>query len=938
MNRLTIKTLFVTVSVLFMLMQTNIQAQGSIRPAKLTCEYLENPLGIDVTKPHLAWKSIANVQNQRNLTQTAYQIIVSSSAKGKGDVWNSGKVASDASNQIAYNGTVLKSHTKYYWKVKVWDQNGEPSDWSNTATWTTGLFSPNDWQASWVTWQPAPAQGTQADPHGSVSPWLRKTFDLTDNLKEATAYVNVVGYFELYVNGKKVGNDILKPAVSDYAKRSFYLTYDIRPYLQKGKNCIALWLGRGWYDPDAAYRDSTRGPGARARIQVEMTGKKKTLKVLSDETWKAAASPYTTIGLYAWGAYHGEQYDARMENKEWNMASYNDSKWEHVRKAPSPSPRTESQLCPPSIKSVCIEPKKITDLGEGRYEIDFGTNLSGSFGINLPRLKKDQLVKFYYADTKSSENLKGQYDVTIKVQDGKQESYQTFSQYDIYVASGMPNEKFETKFNYHGYRYVIVENLLSAPTTKDVEAYLVESDLKKVGSFSCSNDLFNRIRDLNLWTIRCLNLGGYMVDCPHRERLGYGDGQVSIETCIMNFGMQAFYPKWAQDWVDVQDEKTGDLPHTAPTRSGGGGIGWGGAMQALTWRQYLYYGDKKMLENNYDACKRYVQSIEAKTKDGILHREGNDTDGWSFIGDWLAPDRGMDAGNNPSALANEFFNNCYRIYLMEHLAKMAAILGKTEEEKEILLKLPKIRSSVHKTFYDENRQMYVIDEQPYYVMPLMTGVVPENLRSTITKKLEDNILIKAKGHLNTGMLGTYFLINYLHDIGRDDLIYTIMNQKTYPGWGYMIEKGATTMWEAWNGYWSMIHSCFTSPGSWFHQGLAGINADESAPGFKRVIIKPSIVGDLIWAKARHNSIYGEIESNWEIKDGDIIMNVTIPVNTKGQIYIPTRDVSSVTESGKSISNSNDIKFLAKGNNYIVYEVGSGIYKFSAKKIKQIKNE
>jgi len=927
--------LIIQVVSLLILASIVVQAQSAIKPVQLTCEYLKDPMGVDIPRPRLAWKSIASDRTGRNLSQTAYQIIVSSSLKllqkNEGDLWNSNKVRPYESNQIEYKGKELQSNTLYYWKVKVWDQDGNMSDWSNAATWHTGFLSPEDWNAGWITWQPKPEPGQKEDPHGSVSYWLRKTFNLTENLNhQAVAFVNVAGYFELYVNGRKVGKDVLSPAVSDYAKRSFYLTYNIEPYLRKGKNCIALWLGRGWYDPQAAYTDSTRGPGARARVQVEMTDGNRKLSILSDETWEAAASPYTTLGLYAWGAYHGEQYDARMENKEWNQASYDDSNWEKARKASNPSPRAESQLCPASTKSTCIGPKKITDLGEGRYELDFGTNLSGSFTFRFPRLKKDQTIRFYYADMKSSENLKGQYDFQVKQGGGKQESYQTFSQYDIYIASGQPDEKFETKFNYHGYRYVVVENLPQPPTTKDAEAFLIESDLESVGEFSCSNDLFNRIRDLNLWTIRCLNLGGYLVDCPHRERLGYGDGQVSVETSIMNFGMQSFYPKWSRDWVDVQDEKPGDLPHTAPTRTGGGGIGWGGAMQALTWRQYLYYGDKRILENNYGACKRYVQSIEAKTKDGILRREGNDLDGWSFIGDWLAPERGMDAGNNPSPLANEFFNNCYRVYLMEDLARMAGILGKAEDKNEILSKLPKIREKVHQTFYDEKQQMYVINEQPYYVMPLMTGIVPENLRNTITTKLEDNILNKAKGHLNTGMLGTYFLINYLQQTGRNDLVYTIMNQKSYPGWGYMLEKGATTMWESWNGYWSVIHSCYTSPGSWFHQGVAGIRADESAPGFKKVIIKPNIVGDLTWAKGSYNSIYGKIESNWQLKDGKFFLNVTIPVNTTGKVYIPTSDATSVTESNKLIGKSDVIKFLAKENNYVVYEVSSGTYQFSAK--------
>ena len=610
-------------------------------PVQLYCEYLKNPVGIDKLKPRLSWISKPTSPQSRGLSQTAYQIIVATSkdflVNDKGDIWNSGKVLSDQSVHIKYSGKPLVSHTWYYWKVRVFDQNDRASAWSDPAFWVTGLLSPDDWKAKWISWQPAPPPGTPVDPHGSVSPWMRKNFDLSTIPAQALAYVNVVGYAELYVNGEKVGNDLLTPAVSDYAARSFYITYDITSYLRSGRNCIALWLGRGWYDPLAAYKDLSRGPGARARIQCEMVAGGKQVSVLSDATWKAAASPYTTLGLYQWNEYHGENYDANMENPEWNLSSFDDSSWENAREVNSPSPLAEAQPCPLNRIGQRFTPVTITDLGQDRYEIDFGTDLTGGFWFRFPPLEKGKTITFHYADEKrytvsdrgsipegSREVANGSYkDLVFTGKDGKPNAYQSMHQYDVYVPSGKPGEIFRTKFNFHGFRYVVIENLPSAPTRQDAEATLIESDLESVGSFSCSNELFNRINAVNIWTLRCLNLGGYLFDCPHRERLGYGDHHVSIETNIMNLWMPAFYQKWIQDWRDVQDTKTGLIPHSAPQRIGGGGPAWSGTLQALTWRQYLYYGDIQVLEDNYDACRRYVDALETHCKNGILRSFGD---------------------------------------------------------------------------------------------------------------------------------------------------------------------------------------------------------------------------------------------------------------------------------------------------------------------------
>jgi alpha-L-rhamnosidase len=499
-------------------------------------------------------------------------------------------------------------------------------------------------------------------------------------------------------------------------------------------------------------------------------------------------------------------------------------------------------------------------------------------------------------------------------------SYQTFGQVDEFVSGGEPGEQFCPKFNYHGFRYVIVEGLPAEPVPGDAEALPIESDLTPAGSFSCSNELLNRIHRTNVWTLRCLDLGGYMVDCPHRERLGYGDGQVGIDSLTMNRDTAAFYTKWAGDWLDAQDPSTGEFPHTAPRSGGGGGPGWGGTGCALPWKLWLYYGDRRLLGRCYEPMRRYVEFLDRQSTDGILRAYGGE---WDFIGDWLPPGRGMDTSNWPPKPAAELFNNCYRVYLWDMLARSAAALGRPDEVRRCEAKLAELRPLIHGAFYDAGEHRYVLDEQSCQVMPLMAGVVPEELRGALEQRLEDSILLASGGHLDTGMLGTYFLIQFLAETGRDDLLYTIVSQETYPGWGYMLSRGATTFWEQWNGYWSHIHSCFTSPASWFTQGLAGIRPDARSPGFKRVVIRPALVGDLKWVKGSYDSIHGRIVSNWRREGDALTMDVTIPANTAATVYVPTRDARAITEAG----GFEGVTLLRVQDGAAVYAVGSGTYRF-----------
>ena len=758
----------------------------------------------------------------------------------------------------------------------------------------------------------------------SSSPWMRKAFTLAAAPERALVYVNVKGYHELWVNGQKAGDAVLTPAVSVLKKRTFYVTYDVSPLLRQGRNTLGLWLGRGW---NAKGVPGVTDEHPLARVQMDCVSGNETIQIASDETWLCSQSPYTTLGPWMWNDYGGEAYDARLENLKWCDPDMDESGWKNVEVVPAPEGRTESQAAPLNRRREKIAAVKVKALGSGKYEVDFGKNLAGWVKVKMPQLKEGAEVALLFHD-----------------------GYATYNQESRFISSGKPGEFFENKFNYAGFRYLTIEGLPSspeglpsAPDPGDVTAYLVESDLEETGSFECSNELFNRIHRLNLWTLRCLNLGGYLVDCPHRERLGYGDGQVSVETCIMNSWMPNLYEKWLRDWVDTQNPVTGALPFSTPYHMPAGPNdfgregppGWGGALPAIAWRTYLYYGDRRILEEMMAPMRLFLQRMEACSTGGILKGYGDD---WQRLGDWVPPERGMDTHNWPSQRANDLFNNCYLIYLWELLEKSAAALGHSEEAERCRAKIAHLRPLIHKEFYDAGKGIYVIDEQAYQVMPLMTGVVPEELRSAIMKKLEDGILVRCNGHLDTGMLGTYFMIRYLSSSDRHDLLYTMMNQTTYPGWGHMLEKGATTMWEQWNAYYSQIHSCFTSPGSWFYQGLAGIRPDEAVPGFKEIIIKPAIVGDVTWVKCHHDSAYGRIVSDWNREGDKLTMDVTIPANTTATVYVPAKDAAKVAESGKPAAKAEGVKFLRMEASAAVYAVRSGTYRFQSTFPENMKGE
>lgn len=849
---------------------------GMLGVDNLTCDYRENPMAMENAMPYLSWQMKSN---GKGVSQSAYRILVAddeeSLSRDAGNCWDSGWRQSGQSLLVKYGGTALRPYRQYYWKVQVEDEQGKLSRWSKTAMWR--CVSPNavkDWVCFPV--------GKNSPTH-VASVWFRHSFLLDDKTAGAAwAEIGTPGFYELYVNGRRVGTDILSPAVTGRDRRTFYMTYDIAKYLKRGVNVIGVWIGRGWYGTDSIpFHFSAVIPLKRGKNVV----------LSCSPAWKAAESNYATTGAWDWAQFGGEEVDARRRNAQWNKCGFDDTTWQNAIWAKAPSPSTEAQTCEENRYDEQHK-AKIEKMDKRLFELDFGTNLTGFIKMPVVGAEPGDTVRIYYADNKRkgigtstmpAGNIPGNAweKVFIKSKGTERDtfSYQTHNQMDIFIASGTSEDLFQSRFNYHGFRYAIVEGCRRPP--RKAYAYCIESDLKRVGKFLCSDTLLNKMHEVDDRTMRSLNLGAVYVDCPTRERLGYGDAQVSVESSICNYYMPNFYRKFSKDWALRQDTISGFLPHTAPNRKGGGGIGWGGILAAMSWRNYLYYGDSILLRETYDNTLMYLKYIESKCVNGIYAGED---DPWSSIGDWLAPGRGMDTNNWPEKRWNDFFNNCYRVILWRTQLAAALALNKKDDAEMCRHTLERIVPLIHHFFFNASTRCYVSEEQTYLLMPLVADIVPDSLKMSLESRLVSRLSMEQ--HIETGMLGTYFLLHYLQDKGYDNLLYKLIANNRYPGWGYMLSQGATTWWEQWNGYWSRIHSCFTSLDSWFYQGLAGITPLLSSPGMKHFKISPAFVDGLTFVRASTHSMYGEIKSEWKRRKGYVELKVGVPANCSATIESP----------------------------------------------------
>jgi alpha-L-rhamnosidase len=865
----------------------------------LRCEYLSNPLGIDAERPRLSWVIESARRGER---QTAYRVLAASTpellAKEQGDLWDSGNAASDQSIQVEYGGKPLLSRTRCHWKVRIWDKDGKASAWSQPALWTMGLLKRSDWTARMIaTSWPGPTD--------MPLPWFRKTFVLDAKPKRATAYVCALGYYELYINGRKVGDHVLSPAVCDYTKHAFYVTHDISDYLAPGKNCIGVWLGRGWFSKGKVRGAFHDGPVVMAQFDIGDS-----LRIGTDETWKVRPSPITALGSGIVHEFGGERYDAAQELPGWSSAALDDSGWSVPVVVQPPNVEISAQMVEPNRITETLTATSVTQAGPGKYVVDMGRNFSGWIEMKV-RGRKGQTLTIHYP-------------------------YPTYGpQQDEYIMRDDGVETWQNcRFNYHATRTFTVSGFPEKPEAADIKGYLIHTDYEAASEFACSNEQLNWIYRTVCWTERCLTLGGYAVDCPHRERMGYGDGSASMETMLYNFGAGAFYTKWLGDWRDGQDPVTGDMPHVAPAfyPGPGGGPAWGDICVVLPWQVYLQYGDRRVLEANYPTIQRWLKFQDSKTTDGLLRPYvgiGCDQMAWSFLGDWVPP-RGPGQGTGTGASRSVlFFNNGYYLYNLEMAGKMARVLGKTQDGAAYGKKVDALRAAMQREFKDPDDGAYAEGEQTPLALSLLTSLIPQGQRGEVEARLERDIVDRRKGHLDTGILGTYFLIKELTDLGRHDLVYTMVNQTTFPGWGHMMKNDATTIWEEWGGGNSGIHSSFLSIGAWFIEGIGGIQGYESNPGFAHFLIRPGVVGDLKFARTKYRSIRGDIISNWQREGGKLSMDLTIPANTTATVFVPAKDAAGVAESGKPAGQAEGVKFLRLEGDYAVFGVGSGKYSFAA---------
>jgi len=856
----------------------------------------------------LSWKLISS---QRGQKQTAYSLLVASSRdkldRGVGDLWDTGKVKSDQSRHIEYSGKPLQSQTKCFWKVMIWDKDDKPSAWSTPAFWSMGLLEKEDWSAKWI-----------GSPDSVTAPYYRHSFNLDKQPEHAPLYIASLGYFELYINGEKVGKEVLAPAVSNYSKRSYYQTYDVAGSLIKGKNSIGIWMGTGWYSPGLP-GVTHNSPVVRAQLEIPH---KPELRIETDASWETRPSERSLIGEWRWGKFGGELLDARLIDRQWWKGDSSTKGWKPALVVTPADVPCTAQKCRNNVQLPEIAPVAVEQLDDTTTVVDFGTNLTGMLKMKFRNLESGQKITIHYADLDGRDP-----EEAWRVRMGYK-GFAAYNQRDEFISAGKEEEQFTNVFNYHGYRYALIEGLDYIPSKDDLAAIPVETEVPEAGSFSCSNDLYNRIHKMVRWTYRSLKLGGQTVDCPQRERVGYGDGQTVMDVGCYNFNASTLYTKWSENWWDEQKED-GFVPFVAPTpHETGGGPAWGAMCIVVPWKTHLFYNDINLLETGYPYMKKYIEYLGAHSKDGIL-QDIFPGEKWYNLGDWVPPRRGMDKSEWVDDNSRRFFNNCYRVHLLQIMINVGTILDKSDDVEAFSRELNIAQHAIHKKWFNPADSTYANGEQPYLIFPLQTGITPDELKDEVFEKFVHTMLVKDKGHLNTGMVGTQITFDYLLENNRNDLIDIMVNKKTYPGWGYMIEKGATTCWEQWNGYYSQIHSCFPYIGGWFYRGLAGIRWDTDNPGFKNIILRPALVESVEWVNCHYESPYGRIVSNWKIEANEFEWEITIPANSTATVYIPGENI---TEGGVPAANAEGVTFLRMEKDMAVYDVGSGSYDFISSKL------
>ena len=885
----------------------------AVTVTRLRCEYAVNPLGIDAERPRLSW---AIESSRRGTRQTACQIVVASSESilrsNRGDLWDSGRLDSSQSVHVPYAGKSLGSRARCYWKVRVWDQTGVASDWSSPAWWETGLLHPLDWQAQWIG---APYHSELEG--GGPAPHFRRSFALGGEIRSARAYVCGLGYFELRLNGRKVGEDVLVPSHTDYtrrpqlknksypyddngAQRVLYLTYDVTEQLQRGENVVGIILGSGYFHNRRDIEGDQNYGSPRVICQIEVTladGARHVVATGPD--WEVSRGPIEREDVY-----QGETYDANWERPGWDQPGYDDTQtfrgaaWQAPRLARPPTGQLRAQMTPADRVVETLRPARVTPVGPGPgcYLVDFGQNFAGwvRFRVQGPAGRR---VTLTFGEELSGQALDRTYDQT-----------------NVYVLKGEGREEYEPRFTWYGFRHVLVQGWPGTLTAADLDGRVVCTAVEPTGEFKCSSERFNRIDRAFDWTQKSNMHGGVCSDCPHAERLPYtGDGQAASEAAIHHFDMAAFYTKWLNDMQDAQNRRDGYVPHTAPFQGAGGGAGWGSAYAILPWRCYEYYGDTQVLREHYAGMKQWVGYLASWARDGVVrkHRPGE----WVNLGDWCTP------GTPPPT---ELVDTYFYAECALNVARAARVLGQDGDALEYEARYRSICTAFHRAFYSAGHY----GPNGATALALSVGVPPPTLRPAVVQALADMIHRSNQDHLDTGIFATPCLFDVLCQEGHADLAYAMMNQTTPPSYGWCLDQGASTVWEQWTGKSSHNHPMFGVVVVWLYRHLAGVQTDPNRPGYEHVIIRPQPVTGIANASYYTSTLRGRVGAGWEKHSGSFRLRATVPPNSTATVWLPASADANIREGALPARKAEGVQWLRREGEREVFAVASGEYDFS----------
>lgn len=856
---------------------------------EMKCENLVNPLGIDNTTPHFSWKLKGDGLKGR---QTYYEIQVASDSilliQDKADLWNTGKLKSDASVMVPYQGAPLSCRSLCYWRVRAWDSQKQASAWSPVARFAVGILDKSHMHGEYI--------GSSVEGGKVCAPILRKKVNATKG-ETTFLHVNTLGYHEIYINGEKVGEDVLTPAVSHLTKRSLIVTYDVTPYLREGENDLLIWLGQGWYK-STTFGSAYDGPLVKAELDVLRNGKWEVL-TKTDSSWCGRESGYSDTGTWRALQFAGERVDGRILPTDLSSQALNKMKWAPVVTVKVPDHIASPQMCEVNKIYQKLQPVSIRQLNEDTWLVDMGRVQTGWFEMYMPTLPVGHEITMEYSDNLTKD---GEFD--------KQ------GESDIYISGGRNGECFRNKFNHHAYRYVRISNLPVKPEREWMKSLQIHGGYQQAATFECSDADLNAIHNMIQYTMKCLTFSGYMVDCPHLERAGYGgDGNSSTMSLQTMYDVAPTFENWIQTWGDSMREG-GSLPHVGPNPgAGGGGPYWCGFFVLAPWRTYVNYNDPRLIEKYYSQMKEWFKYVDKYTVDGLLKRWPDTKYRDWYLGDWLAP-MGVDAGAQSSV---DLVSNCFISECLGTMNKVALVLGKKEEAEEFATRKEKLNKLIHQTFYRPNEGIYSTGSQLDMCYPMLVGVVPDALYNTVRENMMAITEEKHKGHIAVGLVGVPILTEWAVRNKKADFFYQILKKRDYPGYLYMIDNGATATWEYWSGERSRVHNCYNGIGTWFYQAVGGIRPDEAAPGYRHVYIDPQIPNGVTWAKTTKESPYGTIIVNWELKNSQLNLQVSVPSGTTATICIPDA-ATSCKMNKKKVSIEKKTIAVEEGNYDFVFDL------------------